>query len=208
MNVSLPNSPLRIFREENLITYANKKRKASPVLPRTFPASNHSSLRVFAWLDGTSSRSPVYCYVLFSLLPQILFHCKMMPISKASRRWLWSGSFVVPAGKVIWVGKLFSACDVARNTLGSSHCFIREHINNFHWCMRVYVCTSERERATRRASQSLLGLCVCVCVCLYLHQEETWLFFFSLSRNIQRGRWRVFVRADVCTKTRSRVAHV
>lgn len=45
--------------------------------------------------------------VLFSLLPQILFHCKMMPISKASRQWLWSGSSVIPAGKVIWVGSYF-----------------------------------------------------------------------------------------------------
>lgn len=99
-----------IFREENLITYA-KKSEGIPTLSLSLlhPSSNHSSLRAYVWLDSAASRSPVYCcrmcYSVF--LPQILFHCKMMPISKASRRWLWSGSFVVPAGKVIWVGSYF-----------------------------------------------------------------------------------------------------
>lgn len=30
---------------------------------------------------------------------------------------------------------LFWAYDVARNTSGNRHCFIRDHINNFHWCV-------------------------------------------------------------------------
>lgn len=82
--------------------------------------------------------------VVSRLLAQILFHCKMMPISKAGRPvavvWLLRHS-----GGESYLGRqLFSACDVARNTSGSSHCFIREHINNFHWC------TNERERERER----------------------------------------------------------
>lgn len=94
-------------------------------------------------------------FVVSRLLPQILFHCKMMAISKADRPvavvWLLSRS-----GGESYLGRqLFSAHDVARNTSGSSHCFIREHINNFHWC------TNEAEREGGSVTQSLLSLCVC-----------------------------------------------
>lgn len=98
--------PPCLFSEENsLITYANKN-EGIPTLRLTLPYIAPPSSKLM-WLHGIRSRSPVYHYVLFSLLPQILFHCKMMPISKASRQWLWSGSFSVPAGKVIWVGSYF-----------------------------------------------------------------------------------------------------
>lgn len=90
---------------QSLITYANKN-EGIPTLRLTLPYIAPPSSKLM-WLHGIRSRSPVYHYVLFSLLPQILFHCKMMAISKASRQWLWSGSFSVPAGKVIWVGSYF-----------------------------------------------------------------------------------------------------
>lgn len=100
-------------------------------------------------------------WVLSRLLAQILFHCKMMPISKAGRPaavvWLLRHS-----GGESYLGRqLFSAHDVASNTSGSSRCFRREHINNFHWC------TNEREgeRESERESESLAEFTEFVCVC-------------------------------------------
>lgn len=61
--------------------------------------------------------------------------------------------------------QLFSACDVARNTSGSSHCFIREHINNFHWCMCVCVYKRERERASQAEFIEFMCVCVFIPVC-------------------------------------------
>lgn len=128
-------------------------------------------------------------FVVSRLLPQILFHCKMMPISKAGRPvavvWLLRRS-----GGESYLGRqLFSAHDVARNTSGSSHCFIREHINNFHWC------TNEAERERGSVTQSLLSLCVCAQT---LHRRRKGRF----SENIQRSRWRVRAPAPVlCFKT-------
>lgn len=93
-------------RKSSLITYANKNRHPhpphDPLFLKPFPKSHPARAARRHALP-----SPVYHCVLFSLLPQILFHCKMMPISKASRRWLWSGFLSVPAGKVIWVGSYF-----------------------------------------------------------------------------------------------------
>lgn len=78
----------------------------------------------------------------------------MMPISKAGRPvavvWLLRRS-----GGESYLGRqLFSAHDVARNTSGSSHCFIREHINNFHWC------TNEAERERERHTEFTEFMCV------------------------------------------------
>ena len=59
------------------------------------------------WHPDVALRFTAAVCAMSRLLAQILFHCKMMPISKAVAQWLWSGSSVIPAGKVIWVGSYF-----------------------------------------------------------------------------------------------------
>ena len=67
--------------------------------------------------------------------------------------------------------QLFSACDVARNTSGSSHCFIREHINNFHCCTCVCVCVctggkKKKKDDTESFTSRVYWVYVCVYVCV------------------------------------------
>lgn len=118
------------------------------------------------------------CYSVYC--PRYYFIVKRCQLVKPAV----SGSGLAPStlrrGHLFGSAAIFGPSDVARNTSGSSHCFIREHINNFQPC----TCVSMRKKD--RDGQRLLGLHP-----LYLYQSRCFLQGLAKKKYLELERFHI-----------------
>lgn len=95
-------------------------------------------------LLATALQFTAICYSVYC--PRYYFIVKWCQLVKPGVSGSGLASSTLQRGHLFGSVAIFSPGNAARNTLGSSHCFIREHINNFQPCM----CVSKSRKGRRQ----------------------------------------------------------